>query len=419
MIMLLLLSLGQGFLGLSGAILIQVYLTLFNGKPSTFLLILALLPTVVSLLLMCLVKVHGSNTGDEKKHLNGFSSVALTIAGYLMILIILGNIFTLPLWVRILTFLVLLLLLSSPLKIAIEAQREEMRRSSQATSSVRTPLVEHPESAKSQKFPTTVDRAAYNEEMPIGASQEKGSSEYQENVTSANNTLQTGDETNLLQAVCTINFWLLFAAMICGMGSGLATINNISQIGESLNYTTVEINALVSLWSIWNFLGRFGAGYVSDFILHRRGWGRPLVMALTQATMTAGHVIIASGFAGNLYVGSIIIGVCYGSQWSLMPTITSDIFGVRHMGTIFNTIAAANPVGSYFFSVKVIGYFYDTEAALHDGNSCYGTHCFMLSFFIFASVSFLGFLISLSLCYRTRKFYSQVLVRRLKHSCGQ
>ncbi|KAG4155087.1 hypothetical protein ERO13_D03G090400v2 [Gossypium hirsutum] len=219
-------------------------------------------------------------------------------------------------------------------------------------------------------------------------------------------------DMNLFQAMVTINFWLLFIAMICGMGSGLATINNISQIGESLGYTTMERSSLVALWSIWNFLGRFGGGFISDIFLHK-GWARPLFIVITLATLTFGHLIVASDFPGNLYIGSIVVGICYGSQWSLMPAITSEIFGVRHMGTIFNAVAIASPVGSYVFSVRIIGYLYD-KVAEGEGNSCYGTKCFMLSFIIMASVAFFGFLVALALFFRTRWFYGQLVVRRLR-----
>uniref|UniRef100_A0A2N9IJQ4 Nodulin-like domain-containing protein n=1 Tax=Fagus sylvatica TaxID=28930 RepID=A0A2N9IJQ4_FAGSY len=117
----------KGFLGISGAIVIQMYDTFWEGKPSTFLLILALLPTFVSLVLMFFVRIHRANTGDDKKHLNGFSTIALIIAGYLMIIIILENIFILTLWARIFTFTLLLLLLASPLGIAIKAQKDDSR----------------------------------------------------------------------------------------------------------------------------------------------------------------------------------------------------------------------------------------------------------------------------------------------------
>lgn len=113
---------------------------------------------------------------------------------------------------------------------------------------------------------------------------------------------------NLLQAMQKADFWLLFLAMACGMGSGLATVNNISQIGGSLGYTSVETSTLVSLWSIWNFLGRFGAGYISDYFLHWKGLARPIFMSITLATMSIGHVVIASGLPGALYaVGGCLL----------------------------------------------------------------------------------------------------------------
>ncbi|KAF5734158.1 Nodulin-like / Major Facilitator Superfamily protein [Tripterygium wilfordii] len=371
----------KGFLGLSGAILIQVYATLCEGNPSTFILILAFLPTILSLSLMCLVRIHETNTVDDKKYLNGLSTFSLIIAGYLMIIIILDNVFTLPLLVRTVTFVLLLLLLSLPLVIAVKAQKDYAMRFQQEFSIETTPLL------NKTGHPT----ATFGDErVPLNE-----------------------DEMNLWQAVCTGNFWLLFVSMLCGMGSGLATINNMSQIGESLHYTTTEINSLISLWSIWNFLGRFGAGYVSDVFLHKKGCARPLFIAITLATMTVGHIVIASGFSKNLYIGSVVVGICYGSQWSLMPTITSEIFGVRNMGTIFNTIAIASPIGSYIFSVRVIGYIYD-KVATGEHDSCFGTHCFMVSFLIMASVAFFGCLVALALFFRTRRFYERIVQRRLR-----
>lgn len=358
---------------MSGAILIQVYETFCEGNPTTYILILALAPALVSLLLMPLVRVYNTSSSNEKKHLNAFSAAALIIAAYLMIVILLDNLLTLPFWARIITFAFLfLLLLALPTGVAYHAQRENR------------------------------ENYVLEEESPLLESDGGAAKDGHE------------EDVDLLQAMRKWEFWMLFIAMVCGMGTGLATINNISQIGESLGYSTVEINSLVSLWSIWNFLGRFGAGFVSDTFLHRMGWPRPLFMVITLATMTIGHLVVASGFPGNLYAGSILVGICYGSQWSLMPTITSELFGVRHMGTIFNTIAIASPVGSYIFSVQVIGFFYDKEASGVDG-SCTGTHCFAISFLIMACVAFFGFLVAASLFFRTRRFYRDVVLIRLRH----
>ncbi|KAE8670781.1 transcription initiation factor IIB-2-like [Hibiscus syriacus] len=358
----------KGFLGLSGAILIQVYETMFNNKPTSYLLLLALLPAINPLLLMWFVRIYDTNEPEEKKLLDDVSCVALLVAAYLMSVIILDHLFDFRFLVRIFTFVVLLLLLSSPLFIVLRAGERDS--------------------------PPSMNRSLISEEQRDFQEEDKYN-------------------LNLLQAMCSVEFWILFFAMACGMGSGLATVNNLGQIGESLGYSSFEANTLVSLWSIWNFLGRFGAGCVSDHFLHVKGWARPLFMVLTLATMSIGHSVIASGLPGALYAGSILVGVCYGSQWSLMPTIASEIFGVRHMGTIFNTITVASPVGSYIFSVRVVGYIYDLEAS---GSGCKGRHCFMLSFLIMASATLLGTLAALALFYRTKRFYSQVILGRLLHS---
>ncbi|EXB42056.1 putative transporter MCH1 [Morus notabilis] len=357
---------------------------------------LALLPTVNTLLLTCFVRIHNTSEGAEKEHLNSLSLVAILVAAYLMVIIIIEHVVTLRLIVRAFAFVVLILLLGSPLCIAIGAWKRESDRISHTLCTEEESLIIEPKQRGSEKI---LARQDSDQEMD----------------TNDNRTLQSGENLNLLQAMRVMDFWILFLAMACGMGSGLATVNNISQIGGSLNYTSSEIGSLVSLWSIWNFLGRFGAGYASDYALHAKGWARPLFMVITLAGMSLGHLVIASGVPGALYVGSILLGVCYGSQWSLMPTITSEIFGVAHMGTIFNTITIASPVGSYIFSVRVIGYIYDKEAS-GEGNICVGKHCFVLSFLIMASATLFGSLAALSLFFRTRNFYNQVVHRRLLHS---
>ncbi|XP_010498299.1 PREDICTED: uncharacterized protein LOC104776010 isoform X2 [Camelina sativa] len=365
----------KGFVGLSGAMLIQLYETICPGDPKTFILLLAIVPSLLSVLVMPLVRIYETSTVDEKKHLDGLSTLSLIIAAYLMIVIILKSTLSLPSWANVVTLSVLLIVLASPLLIAISAHRDSIEK---PLSPVYSPLVDNLEA-------TTI-----SEEILV---------------------LNEDNSLNLFQAMRNVDFWLLFLAMVCGMGSGISTINNIRQIGESLRYSSIEISSLLALWSIWNFIGRFGGGYVSDLLLHSKGWPRPLLMATTLGTMTIGHLIIASGFRGNLYPGSIIIGICYGSQWSLMPTITSELFGVKHMGTIYNTISIASPMGSYIFSVRLIGYIYD-HTITGEGNTCYGPHCFRLSFVIIASVAFLGFIVSCVLVFRTKTLYQQIFEKR-------
>ncbi|CAA6653670.1 unnamed protein product [Spirodela intermedia] len=381
----------KGFLGLSGAILIQLFRTSFEGKPSYFLLMLAVLPTLLTLLLMSFVHVNQAQHRREKPVLNGFSLISLVVAG-------------------IFIFFLLLILLASPAYIAIKGNSQDpVQQQEEALISERNPLIQE-DNRLDPRVTREYETIPVYDKMPGRVPVASGPPTCGERIYMRDNDL------TLLQAMRTINFWLLFLAMACGMGSGLATVNNIGQIGHSLGYTSKETNTLVSLWSIWNFLGRFGAGYTSDYFLQSKGYARPLFISITLAIMSVGHVVISSGIPGALYIGSIFVGLCYGCQWSLAPIITSEIFGLRHMGTVFNMISLASPLGSYILSVKVVGYLFDMKVGrLSDLRACANSHCFMISFLVMGSVSFSGSILSLVLFFRTRRFYEHIIFPRLQN----
>ncbi|KAJ1266680.1 hypothetical protein BS78_08G170600 [Paspalum vaginatum] len=381
----------KGFLGLSGAILVQTYNTL-HIDPITFILMLAVLPTAVTLLLMYFVDVHDPHERYNKKYLDAFSLIAVTVAVYLMVVIICGQVFWISSAVQSVCFVVLLLLVMSPIAVAVKAQKAESTK--------------HEGSSFEQTTGLLCGEVAEDSESASSSTALGGS----------NQELSSGKENlNVLQAMGKLNFWLLFLAMACGMGSGLATVNNISQIGSSLGYAPKETSTLVSLWSIWNFSGRFGAGFISDHFLRQRGVGRPFFIGATLLVMSVGHAIISSGFPASLYIGSVLVGLCYGCQWALMPSITSEIFGLNHFGTIFNMVAVASPVGSYILSVRVVGYIYDMESAEGE-HACIGKRCFALSFVIMAGVCVFGSVAAFVLFIRTRRFYRRVVYARLQSS---
>uniref|UniRef100_A0A2N9G644 Integrase catalytic domain-containing protein n=1 Tax=Fagus sylvatica TaxID=28930 RepID=A0A2N9G644_FAGSY len=116
-----------------------------------------------------------------------------------MIMMILENIFTLPLWARIITFLLLLLLLASPLGIAIKAQREDFNRSSESFAG-KEPL-------------------AYSE-LPSGEDQVNASSDDQ--------IMPDEEGMNLLQAMSTLDFWFLFIAMVFLVLPGVLPLPQLS-----------------------------------------------------------------------------------------------------------------------------------------------------------------------------------------------
>ena len=68
-----------------------------------------------------------------------------------------------------------------------------------------------------------------------------------------------------MEALQTVDFWLLFFCFLCGVGTGMAVSNNMGQIGESLGYSSVSI--FISMISIWGFFGRLGSGALSEWLI--------------------------------------------------------------------------------------------------------------------------------------------------------
>ena len=74
-----------------------------------------------------------------------------------------------------------------------------------------------------------------------------------------------GEEHTIFEAVRTIDFWVLFVSFLCGVGTGLAVMNNMGQIGLALGYA--DVSMFVSLTSIWGFFGRILSGTISEHFL--------------------------------------------------------------------------------------------------------------------------------------------------------
>ncbi|KAL3682567.1 hypothetical protein R1sor_000589 [Riccia sorocarpa] len=445
----------KGFLGLSGAILTQFYRASYAEDPESYIFMLVWLPTLMALVWMFVLRpLPSPNRSNEATNLYLMSIIGILLAAYLMALIIIQNTMNLTNLASVITSSVCILVLLLPLGVVYKSEREdENEDASLPNPSSPSPSLEQPLLASLANLPESerVSSSSIKENPAAEAenskfrpkklyhseSQGEPSEEVQEGTLAETQRRKPdrGEDHTFTEAVKTADFWLLCLAMACGMGSGLTAINNMGQIGASQGYSPHKVGTFISLLCIWNFLGRLGFGTISEICLHRYRIARPVFLALTQAAMSIGHIIFAVAFPGSLYVGSVVVGLCYGAQWSLMPAITSEIFGLMRFGTLFNTIAIASPVGSYILSVQIAGRIYDFEAEqerkggvfvvdilrsgifrwLKSGELlCDGARCFRLTFIIMGAVSFFGCLVCMILVARTRNFYYQVIYSRVE-----
>lgn len=124
--------------------------------------------------------------------------------------------------------------------------------------------------------------------------------------------------------------------------------------------------------------------------------------------MIVSYLLYALGVSGTLYVATALLGICYGVQYSIMVPTASEIFGLRHFGIIYNSMALGNPIGAVLFSALLAGYIYDTEAAKQGSSTCLGPNCFRLTFLILAGLSGLGTIVSIILTIRVRPVYQML-----------
>ncbi|KAF5959373.1 hypothetical protein HYC85_000582 [Camellia sinensis] len=193
------------------------------------------------------------------------------------------------------------------------------------------------------------------------------------------------DDYTILQALFSIHMLILFFATIYGVGGTLTAIDNLGQIGASLGYPKRSISTFISLVSIWNYLGRVVAGFVSEIFLTKYKFPRPLMLTFILLLSCLGHLLIAFNVPSGLYIASIIIGFCFGAQWPLLFAIISE--EVERQGAI--------------------------RKAGQDLN-CVGVDCFKLSFIIITAVTVLGALVSVLLVIRTRKFYRSDIYKKFR-----
>lgn len=405
------LGLLKGFVGLSGAILTQLYHAFYGNDGKSLILLIGWLPAVVSCVFLRIIRtMKVTKQENERKIFYQLFFMSLGLAGFLMAIIIVQNRIEFPRVGYWLTGGTILVLLASPIVLVI---REELK------------LLD----AKKQDLSRPVDVKVAEIETPLQSSASVVPiNDQKEHVSFFQNVFkppERGEDYTILQAVLSIDMLILFIATIFGAGGLLTAMDNLGQIGKALGYPKTSITTLVSLVSIWGYLGRVGSGFASEVFLEKYRFPRPLMLTIVLLFSCVVHVLIAFGLPYTLYVASVLIGLCFGALWPLIFAIISEIFGLKHYSTLLNFGGAASPIGAYIFNVKVAGNLYDREAlkqmAAHgmirkpgEDLNCTGVECYKLAFLIIAASTFVGFIVSVVLVLRTFKFYKGDIYKKFR-----
>ncbi|KAL0436939.1 UNVERIFIED_CONTAM: hypothetical protein Sradi_0401800 [Sesamum radiatum] len=407
------LGLLKGFTGLSGAILTQIYLAVYGNDSKALILLIAWLPAALSVVFVYTIReMKAVRQTNELKIFYQFLYVSIVLALFIMVMTIVQKLVVFSQAAYAGSATVVCALLFVPLFIAI---REEFTLWGQN---------KHPVINPSQ---ITINKPAEIEAEDLKPEPQKAEegSKRESCLAKIFKKPERGEDYTILQALLSTDMLILFLATFCGLGSSLTAVDNLGQIGESLGYPTKTIKSFVSLLSIWNYFGRIFSGFVSETLLVKYKFPRPLMMTIVLLLSCIGLLLIAFPFQGSVYVASVIIGFSFGAQLPLIFAIISELFGLKYYSTLFNCGQLASPLGSYILSVKVTGPLYDREALRELAKkgmtrssvkelTCIGTRCYRLAFVILASITFFGAVSSLILVARTREFYKGDIYKKFR-----
>ena len=175
-----------------------------------------------------------------------------------------------------------------------------------------------------------------------------------------------------------LDFYLLFVALMLGLGSGITVINNLSQMVSA--YPALAdaggadaggefLHGLIKLLACANTLGRLASGSASDALRARRRHATTRAefatwcLALMGVGMALLLLVPDATPAPTLALGVAVVGWAFGSLFWAMPTLTMELFGAARFGANRGVVGLSPAVGGYLLSTKVAGRVYAAAAS--------------------------------------------------------
>lgn len=245
----------KGYVGLSGAVFTEVYTMALNGSSSNLILLLTLGIPIIGLMMMYFIRPCTPASREESSedcHFLFTQGASLSLAVYLLATTILKNVFSFSNTISYLCVAIMIVLLMAPLSIPLKMTVFPSNRKKPGVGETEPLLTPSSSTAYLGSFYEPEDNIPEVDLLLAvgeGAVKEKRKP-------------RRGEDFKFREAVVKADFWLLWSVYFLGVGSGVTVLNNLAQIGVSLGVNDATV--LLSLFSFCNFLGRLGAGVVSE-----------------------------------------------------------------------------------------------------------------------------------------------------------
>ncbi|GBG79377.1 hypothetical protein CBR_g29526 [Chara braunii] len=379
-------GLSKCILGLSAAMVTQIYRSFFDPNVELFLLVLATVPTLIMLLesplFRAFTKPDVEDAATAEARFRFVDAAVLALVFYLLMITFTEEYWITTKFAKYASTGVMLIIFCLPLL---------------------APLVH----GKSSPSDASEDNEVFHKQKAHQVGGEGAGEEHDISVVAHchHNTLNSpllpeGSEEEEdvklpdmtpLESLCSLSFWLLLLSAGIGIGSGVVVINNLSQLVEALGGKSADTD--VSLISTANGLGRIITGIASETLLHKYGLPRSTCLCVA----TAGQTL------------ALLLAAFCNFRFCLQNIVKST------RSFPFGTYAMAYVTGMW--------YDYQARAQEHDMGSahlmasaselvCRGSQCFRGAFLICFAMSSFGLACSILLAYRTRGVYRNVIIHQ-------
>jgi MFS family permease len=200
--------------------------------------------------------------------------------------------------------------------------------------------------------------------------------------------LLTTQNVFVYDALKTPQFWLIWWILCLNVTAGIGVLGQTSAIGQEIfrgRITPVAAAGLVSLFSLFNMMGRFFWSSISDYIGRKNsyfiffGLGT-LLYALVPYTGSIDSI-------GLFVLCYAMIFSMYGGGFATVPAYLRDMFGTRYVGAIHGLLLTAWSMAGIFGPVLVN---YIREYNVTHGVA--GAQAYNVTMYVMAGLLVVGFL---------------------------
>ena len=185
--------------------------------------------------------------------------------------------------------------------------------------------------------------------------------------------------------------------------NGVLFIGTVGSMVKSFQITLLDGSSFVTIIAVCNAISRILAGIAMDRLRNR--------ITMLSAFFIPSMFLICSGFVvllinqtdTALITATILIAWGYGSTFATLPVLVNYYFGDNNFGSNIGYLALGKAIGNLLLNLGSGALYDHFGTQLPSGEIvCYGSDCYIYTFYVNAGLTFITILIAIYMAIRER-----------------